>query len=138
MFYYECVMTVDVAYMAPVHRQDQKFDVPLGGEIPLMQHNLRFKPADVFKERPADIMCTEKKIHRSFVEEYEKQVSRPKEKGGYPAFKEREMRPKMTKIKFRLMDPSEVTESIKKRAITVVLRECDLAGSEKKETNKKK
>ena len=129
LYFYECVMTVDVAYMAPQHRQDMKQVGQFGFDSDkdqLVQHNIRLKPADPLKRRGADILCSEKPIAKHFLEVYEKQVSRHIVKDGMPVPGRREMRSKITKVKFRLMEQSEIAQVPADRIKYIRLRSCDL------------
>ena len=142
-YYYECVMQVDMTYLSPRNREAEKMNLSItermkmGYEEKMYPHPFRFKAADGLKNRPGDILVTEKPIAWYFTEAREKMVSRPKiDPRGFPMTRVREDKPKMTKIKFRLLEENEVSESVKARAIPLKLRDIDYADAHKDEKNR--
>jgi len=135
-YYYRCLMQADMIYLSPRNREAEKMNLTIQERMKMgyankeYPHPFRFKPADALKGRPADILETEKQIAWYFIEEREKMVSRPKmDPRGFPMTKVREMRPKMTKIKFELIE--NPTESEIARAIPLKLRDIDYADAHK-------
>jgi hypothetical protein len=138
-FFYRCVMRVDMIYLSPRNRDAEKMNLSItermkmGFNEQLYPHPFRFKPADPMIDRPADVLQTERPIASHFTEAKEKMVSRPQmDPRGFPMSRAREMRSKMTKIKFELIE--NPSESERKRAIPLRLRDIDYADAEEKES----
>lgn len=119
-FFYECVMMCDVGYMNYCNRRE--FQKP-GRRPPDQLYYFRFKPAAYNK--PAMVMMTPKRIATHFTDKIEKHVTRKILKDGST-----EERKTYTKVKFRLMAPSEVNETVRRRAIQLDLRPFDYCEDE--------
>ncbi|HUW11099.1 MAG TPA: hypothetical protein VM537_15325 [Anaerolineae bacterium] len=113
-YYYECIGQVDVVYMAPDHRRERWS----GMTQPIVQHSYRFVAADPDAGTPANIMVTERKVAPYFTDPIVKKVRRKNLRTG-----ESEIKEKVTKVPFRLLERWEVTESVMKRAISLNLPE---------------
>ena len=124
--FYECVMQCDISYIGREHRRENLVNIY---EAQHKDHVKRLYPADPYKRRPADILGLRngRELERSFVESFEKEVSRPQiDERGVPKTYKRELKPKLTKIKFVKLDPDEITDSIRARVIILPMREMDL------------
>ncbi len=138
LYFYECVMQCDLLYWAPNHMSPPERMFGFGDEN-LIQHPMRFYQRSADGLVPPDVLCVETPIAWFFTEAREKMVSRPLfNEDGSQRKGEREMKPKMTKVKFKLLAPEEVTEEVKKRAKLIKMRPQDTAeGLEKFEAEKK-
>jgi len=130
LYYYRCVMQCDLTYLSPRNRDAEKMNLTIqermkmGYENKEYPHPMRFKPYDPLKNRLADILVVDRPLAWYFTESREKQVSRPKmDPRGFPMSRQREMKPKFTKVKFELIE--NPTESELARAIPLKLRETD-------------
>ncbi len=124
--YYACVLQADLIYKSRVTRQDEMVNIFEPAEK--MRYK-RFYAADPYKNRSADILGLRdgRELQWYYTEVREKMVSRPQiNRDGTPMSHKREMRPKMTKIKFVKLEPDEVTESMRARALILPIREMDL------------
>ena len=131
-YFYRCLMDADLIYLHPRNNEADRMQLSLqermqmGFNQELTPHPIRLKAADALKGRPPDVLKVEKPIAWFFTEEREKMVSRPKiDPRGFPMTRAREMRPKMTKIKFELIE--NPTEAEMARAIPLKLRDIDYA-----------
>ncbi len=125
-YYYETILTVDVIYEGPVHRDDQKVN-RYANE--LMEHSRRFKTGDIPKGLGPDFLVTTRPIAAHFTDEIEKTISRPDPTIGNP----RQIRKTYTKIKFILRPYRTATEVPPKcEIVALTLRECDCLGGEVK------
>lgn len=121
-FYYECVLQVDMTYMAPwgkggSHAEKDDEDAPM-----LVRHSLRVCPSRGQNARgvpfPPDYIVTDKPLAKHFTDQIVKKVSRPAF-DPYTGRKlpQRAYRKKITKIKFVLVPPDELMQSIIDNAI---------------------
>ena len=138
LYFYECVMQCDLLYWAPNHMSPPERMFGFGDEN-LIQHPMRFYQRSADGLVPPDVLCVETPIAWFFLEVREKMVSRPVfNEDGSQRKGERVLKPKLTKIKFRLLPPEEITEEVKGRAKLIRLRPQDTAeGLEKFEAEKK-
>lgn len=119
-YFYECVWQVDVGYMNYCNRRE--FIVP-GRRPPDQLYMMRFKPGG--RGGYPSILYTKKPIARHFTDPVERHRNRVDLRTG-------EKKDHVTKghVKFRLMDPSQVSESIRLRAVELELRPFDYADGE--------
>ena len=118
-FYYECVMQCQIGYMALDHRRERW----VNGQAQLCLHERTFTPDNPFdKRKPAMILALDKPIAPRYTEEIPTMVRRKNLRTN-----EWEEKETHSKIKFRLLDPDEVTSDIRERAIYMQLRDCDYA-----------
>jgi hypothetical protein len=119
-FVYECLFQSDMGFFGPDQRRErwlQKGRTLIQPQR--VQHIVRCFPSSAkgLTSRgdpiPADYIITPKPLGRSYTEEVKKMVSRSLHDGTNPGmFGKRTMREKVNKVKFRLVPPDEVTESM--------------------------
>lgn len=121
-YFYECVMTCDLPFMGPDQRRERwKQNGRIQEQPQKVLHVLRVHPSPGFTargdRRPADYIVTDRPIGRSYTEEVVKNVSRSLHDGtdAKQALK-RGARPKVSKIKFKLLDPEDVTDYVRMNA----------------------
>jgi hypothetical protein len=119
-YVYECLYQTDLGWFGPDQRRErwiQKGRTLIQPQR--VQHIIRCFPS---KDRgltsrgdpiPADYIITPRPLGKSYTEEVKKMVSRSLHDGTNPGmFGKRVMREKVNKVKFRLVPPDEVTESM--------------------------
>ena len=110
-------MQADLLYLAPAKREDQKIQRGRARIAPEIYHPLRVKPSRGLNNRgepiPGDYIATDRPLSIACTSEVVKDVSRPDLLDPLNRLK-RKMRAKTTKIKFRLLEDWEVTESIRR------------------------
>lgn len=120
-FWYECVLQCDLGFLAPDQRRErwtQRGKVEV--QPPRTLHSVRLYPSKGYDKNgnyiPGDVAVFDQPLARRYTEEIEISVSRPLIDAEHPGGHTRYMRPKVTKVKFVLLDPEDVTESVKRRA----------------------
>ena len=106
-YYYECVYPVELNYLAPDHRRERWE----GMRAPIVPHPIRFKPEDKLGEKPADYLVTLRPLAKHLTVKVTRNVRRKNLRTG-----EYTMVPTDSRVKFELLDPEDVTESVKRRA----------------------
>jgi hypothetical protein len=116
-FYYECVMSCQMGYLAPDHRKERFVN-----NQPLqVLHEVTFVPDDPYdKRKPAMVLSLDFPLAERYVEEVPKVVRRKNLRTN-----EWEEKETHSKIKFRLMDADEITGEIRARSVYMQLRDCD-------------
>jgi hypothetical protein len=121
-YYYECVVTCQMGYMAPSARREEW---PEDGVPPMVLHERSFYPAGLGKKRP-DYLCTSSPIAKRYTEAQPRKFFKKD-------LRTNEMREinTPTTVKFVLLDPDEIGDYVRDKARFMTLRECDLAVSDK-------
>jgi hypothetical protein len=122
-YYYECLATCQMGYMASDHRRERWAD---DGTPAICLHERTFYPAGLGKKR-ADYLVTDEPISKRYTDP----VMR--------TFKKMDLRTReiitvnapMT-VKFRLLDQEEVGDYIREHARFMKLRDCDTIISDPK------
>ena len=119
-FYYECIFICDLGHWAPDQRTERWIRRGRSLIQPMkVLHSIRVSPSRGYNARgeefPPDYIVTDRPLARNYTEEITKKVSRPKfdNRGSRDG---REMREKIGKVKFRLLDADEVMESVRRNA----------------------
>jgi hypothetical protein len=116
-YYYECVMQCQMGYLAPDHRKERW----VNGQPLQVLSEITFLPDDIYdKRKPAMILAVDLPLAERYTEEIPKVVRRKNLRSG-----EWEEKETHSKIKFRLMDPDEITADMRARAVFMQLREFD-------------
>lgn len=122
-YYYECVTTCQMGYMAPSTRLEERRE---DGVPPMVLHERQFNPRGAMGKKEPDYLCTAAPISRRYTEE----VARN--------FKKRDFRTGEMKdieahsvIKFVLLESDEVDAGIRRVARFMTLREIDTAVADK-------
>jgi hypothetical protein len=121
-YYYECVNTCQMGYMAPSTRIEDRGE---DGVPPMVLHERSFYPAGPGKKR-ADYLCTEKQISRRYTQEQPRKFFKKDLRTG----EIREINTPTT-VKFVLLEDSRVGDYVRDHARFMTLRDCDLASSDK-------
>jgi len=118
--YYECVYPCEVGFMGPDQRKERQ--VP--GQMPRnCLHTITLIPSDPYNPKKLpDILAVKRPLAPSYVSEVEKIVNRKNLRTGL-----REDHPKKSKIKFALLEGSDVTDSVIRRARRMELTESHYA-----------
>jgi len=108
-FYYECIHPegIEMNYLAPDHRKERWE----GLTPPIVPHPIRFYPFDAMTGKSADYVVTDRPLAQHLLTPIIKSVQRKNLRTSKKSMVET-----VTKPKFRLLEPEEVTESIKKVA----------------------
>ena len=116
-YYYECVYQVDVAFMAPDHRKERWPEKTM--QPPIIRHSLRFNPAK-YEGGRGDILVVPRPLATHFTEPIHKTVKRKNLRTN-----EYKDVPTETRIKFRLLEPDEIGDAVRKQARRLDLIEED-------------
>jgi hypothetical protein len=117
--YYECVMQCQVGFMGLDHRRERF----VNDQPQMCLHERTFMPENPYdKRKPAMILGLDRPLVAHYTDEVSKIIRRKNLRTS-----EWEDKETHSKIKFRLLDPDEVTSDIRARAIFMTLRDCDYA-----------
>lgn len=124
LYWYECVRQVDLKYWGPEQRKERWTQRgPTAVQPQRVQHWIRLYPSGPNVDQQgmsrgyADYAVFRKPLANHLTMELTKKVSRSIHYGTNPGqFGKRKLRAKVTKTKMQLLEPDEVTESIKRRA----------------------
>ena len=120
-FWYEVVFQLDLGHWAPDQRPERwTYKGRVLVQPQRTKHSLRLFPSRGYNGRgepfPPDYFVTDRPIGKSYTEEVNKMVSRSENIGLQGQYGKRSMRLKTSKIKARLLDADEVTESVRRAA----------------------
>lgn len=117
-FYYECVYPTDLGYYALDQRRERWVRQGRSDIAKPTMHCVRCYPSKGLNARgeqiPADYIVTDQTLGKQYTEEIAKQVSRPDFE--HPGQRFRKMREKVSKVKFVLLDPEDVTTYVRSHA----------------------
>lgn len=106
-YYWECVYPVELNYLAPDHRKERWE----GLRAPMVLHPIRFYPEDALSGKAPDYLVTTKLLAKHLTVPVERMVRRKNLRTGEYTMEKTESR-----VKFRLVEREDITESIKKNA----------------------
>ena len=119
-YYYECVATCQMGYMAIDHRKERQDEE---GTV-MCLHERTFYPSGLGKRRP-DYLVTNAPISKRYLEP----VNRTFQKMDLRTREYRTINAPTT-VKFVLLEPDEIGDYVREHARFMALRDCDLAVSD--------
>jgi hypothetical protein len=122
LYYYECVTTCQMGYMAPDQRRERWSD-EMGREQCL--HERSFYPAGLGKKRP-DYLATREPISKRYTQEIDRKFRKRNLQTGKWQWVH-----SPTNIKFYELAPDEIGDYVREHAHFLALRDCDLAKTDK-------
>ena len=114
-YYYECVTTCQMGYMAPTHRRE---DFGEDGVPPMILHERQFAPR--MGQRKADYLCTLVPLAKRYVEVIPRNFKKKNLRTGEIIDVEEH-----SVVKFRLLEADEIGDYVRGHARFMTLRDVD-------------